>query len=677
MLPKNFQPVLFEYDHQIWQQEPIFSHFTKLKDGCTRHQVDPVLKLISDKIREDPGWHPVIRSWCHLTIYTIPPLDRAISLFLGVLWQWFLCQENPELGETEARVFLKKQCNNILDQELCVRPKASQVVVDLDSDEEDESSDSEETLEKSSLYGDLSTISPTNSTSTSISVNSGSPLISTTTTTSSTSSSTSPSISNETVSFLHLPSTISSIPKEDHAILLQQDFYSLESSEHHEDEPSIVPLITQRVKRPSKLKFTSDEASEKCKDWAKELEAYFLEYKTLEPSELRHVEENTASGLYDILCAICESDTSMELSAEHLAISSHAYQWKSSFGLILQSWTDAKAFVDRPIKPEPLPTKGRLNAKGFLELLDNLDKEGQFIPAVSFPSSVGFLLYQQSFVAACNTWLYASLEKKGHKMDVDPVNLYSNILSYLGRFKEFDHFQSAQLRCILREIDITRKFNQHVHKEAFVQGVQDISKGSKNKLQKSGKGINMPKDTTICEPCTKCSHLPASEQCTWILQVEQRADARDLVGSIVTCAPAADCIPLSSTTQGEKSQDGEVHDLDPHKDLDLRLSMNDVHGNGNVGGVIFHAFKESTFKEMCENHQAVASHPSVQRGKDADALLATISYAAPHIVNALKEETVQHGLNCLGTTSANIFYCFNYLSPQHFDHDATESQLKK
>jgi hypothetical protein len=46
----------------------------------------------------------------------------------------------------------------------------------------------------------------------------------------------------------------------------------------------------------------------------------------------------------------------------------------------------------------------------------NLDKESQFIPAVSFSPSVGFLLDQQSFVAACNTWLYASLEKKGHKV---------------------------------------------------------------------------------------------------------------------------------------------------------------------------------------------------------------------------------------------------------------------
>ncbi|KIK77189.1 hypothetical protein PAXRUDRAFT_391306 [Paxillus rubicundulus Ve08.2h10] len=75
-------------------------------------------------------------------------------------------------------------------------------MVDLDSDEEDECSDSEDALEKSSLHGDFSTINPTKSTS--ISVSSGSPLIPTTsTTTTSTNSSTSPSISDETIFSLY------------------------------------------------------------------------------------------------------------------------------------------------------------------------------------------------------------------------------------------------------------------------------------------------------------------------------------------------------------------------------------------------------------------------------------------------------------------------------------------
>jgi hypothetical protein len=56
MLPRNFQPAFFEHDHELWQLEPIFSHFTSLKDGRTRQHVDPVLKLIGDKIREDLKW---------------------------------------------------------------------------------------------------------------------------------------------------------------------------------------------------------------------------------------------------------------------------------------------------------------------------------------------------------------------------------------------------------------------------------------------------------------------------------------------------------------------------------------------------------------------------------------------------------------------------------------------
>jgi hypothetical protein len=118
-------------------------------------------------------------------------------------------------------------------------------------------------------------------------------------------------------------------------------------------------------------------------------------------------------------------------------------------------------------------------------------------------------------------------------MDVNPVNLYSHITSYLGKHTEFDNFQSTQLRCILRETNFTRKFNQSVQKEAFVWGTQDISEGSKNKPQKSGKGIGIGKNSTIREPCIKCGHLPAFQQCIWILQVEQFADAKYLVGYII------------------------------------------------------------------------------------------------------------------------------------------------
>jgi hypothetical protein len=51
-----------------------------------------------------------------------------------------------------------------------------------------------------------------------------------------------------------------------------------------------------------------------------------------------------------MLCTICAPDTTLELSADHLAASSRKYQWAASFGLNLHQWTDSSAFTNPPPK---------------------------------------------------------------------------------------------------------------------------------------------------------------------------------------------------------------------------------------------------------------------------------------------------------------------------------------
>jgi hypothetical protein len=47
--------------------------------------------------------------------------------------------------------------------------------------------------------------------------------------------------------------------------------------------------------------------------------------------------------------------------------------------------------------------------------------------------------------------------------------------------------------------------------------------------------------------------------------------------------------------------------------------------------------------------------------------------AAPDIAKNIKETSAAAEMNRLGTSGANIFYCSDYLSPQHFDCDASLS----
>ncbi|KAG1719535.1 uncharacterized protein EDB91DRAFT_1089267 [Suillus paluster] len=108
-----------------------------------------------------------------------------------------------------------------------------------------------------------------------------------------------------------------------------------------------------------------------------------------------------------------------------------------------------------------------------------------------------------------------------------------------------------------------------------------------------------------------------------------------------------------------------------------------------VGGVIFNAFNDMTLQEMHDNHKAVVHNPMmgiphtpfsvvtlktifmlyfVIHVHDANAFLQSVKYSAPHVAKDIKEKSAAAEMNHLGTSGANIFYCSNYLSPQHIDY---------
>ncbi|KAG2753406.1 hypothetical protein P692DRAFT_20845883 [Suillus brevipes Sb2] len=658
MLPAKYQPVLHDDDCDLWQKEPIIHNFKSLEETrLSRKQVESMLQDTISAIKEDPTWCALIGSWCQVTIGTIPSLDDASSLFVRVLYERY---RDKDRGDLAAKKMLREGLERILKKE------ASQVLVDMDSDSEDSSSEWED----------------------------------------------SPSI--------------------------------------HLKKPK--PCDVAKPHK-SKLQFTANDAPTKCKEWAEAIQLYFFKYQDLTPTQLQLAEakavdvlvdfrlvgastyqstfwpiEVKKSSLYQLLCTICAPDTTLELSADHLAVSSRKYQWAASFGLILHQWTNLSAFTNPPPKSKSLKTTGgQFLGKLVMEWLDTIDQQGKAIPATSQPSCVGFLLDEAAFV------------------DFDPAKLYHKILSEVVSETKFDPTK-------FQETIISRAFLKRIQSEAFGRGTKIPEQPQRINPPRSVRNSAPPQSESPLPPppfipdpsnptsytrssCDKCSALPPSEHCVLLLDVRRRTDIQDLFGSLVTCAPQDDRIPLNV----KQDQAGDPCYVHPHNDLHLQcmsfrpevyarcqrdiVQMIDVDTGDCVGGVIFNAFNDTTLQELRINHKAVATNPSVQRGEvfqqwaytgkmvpigsrlanggrrgdgyttypllcgesenhiqaifrhacDANALLQSVKYAAPHVAKNIKEKSAAAEMNRLGTSGANIFYCSDYLSPQHFDRDASWS----
>ncbi|KAG1796501.1 hypothetical protein EV424DRAFT_1353125 [Suillus variegatus] len=604
----DLNPNVIPYKN-LSKKEPIKNNFKSLEETrLSRKQVESMLQDTISAIKEDPTWCALIGSWCHVTIGTIPSLDDTSSLFVRVLYERY---RDKDRGDLAAKKMLREELERILKKE---------VLVDMDSDSEDSSSEWED----------------------------------------------SPSI--------HLKQPKPRDVAKPHKLKLLQRVgrgYS-------------VVFFKYQDLTPTQLQLAEAKAVDVLVDFR--LVGASTYQSTFWPIEVKK------SSLYQLLCTICAPDTTLELSADHLAVSSRKYQWAASFGLILHQWTNSSAFTNPPPKSKSLKTTGgRFLGKLFIQWLDSIDKQGRAIPAASQPSCVDF----------------------------DPAKLYRKIMTEVVSDTNFDptQLQSIQLRCIIEETIISKAFLKHIQSEAFGRGT---------------KVPDQPQKNISSEPQRP---LPASEHCVLLLNVKRRTDVKNLFGSLVTCAPQDDRIPLNV----KQDQAGDPHYVHPHDDLHLQcmafrpevyawcqrdiVQMIDVDTGNCVGGVIFNAFNDTTLQELQDNHKAIATNPSVQwsevfqrwaytgkmvpigsrlakggrRGDgyttypllcgdsedhihaifrhahNADALLQSVKFAAPYVAKNIKENSAAAEMNRLGTSGANIFYCSDYLSPQHFDHDASWS----
>jgi hypothetical protein len=159
-----------------------------------------------------------------------------------------------------------------------------------------------------------------------------------------------------------------------------------------------------------------------------------------------------------------------------------------------------------------------------------------------------------------------------HQVDFDPAKLYRKIMTEVVSDTNFNltQLQSIQLRCIIEETIISKAFLKRIQSEAFGRGTKVPDQPQKN-ISSEPQRHNPPRSIRASAPpqsksppppppfipdpskstsytrssCTKCSALPASKHCVLLLNVRRRTDVKNLFGSLVTCAPQDDRIPLN------------------------------------------------------------------------------------------------------------------------------------
>lgn len=156
-----------------------------------------------------------------------------------------------------------------------------------------------------------------------------------------------------------------------------------------------------------------------------------------------------------------------------------------------------------------------------------------------------------------------------HQVDFDPAKLYRKIMTEVVSDAKFDptQLQSIQLRCIIEETIISKAFFKRIQGEAFGRGTKVPDQPSEPQRRNPPRSVRdpappppqsespLPPPPFIPDPsnptsytrssCDKCSALPPSEHCVLLLDVRRRTDIQDLFGSLVTCAPQDDRIPLN------------------------------------------------------------------------------------------------------------------------------------
>ncbi|KAJ7679778.1 hypothetical protein B0H17DRAFT_1333965 [Mycena rosella] len=228
--------------------------------------------------------------------------------------------------------------------------------------------------------------------------------------------------------------------------------------------------------------------------------------------------------------------------------------------------------------------------------------------------------------------------------------------------------------------------------------------------------------------CPNCAHKEDKDCCVVRLSRKRlsAAELAELRGALFTCAPPDDVFQTPQRpSDGRKvisPVDLKHMELEPREDVlrdchrDIRL-IEDEETSKLIGGVLWGAWSKETLEELRTSHKQVARYVKASRRKpksqvvgklvslgsrqpmggmagdgygpyvyqsaadvegvdalfaaarDSDILMETVRGFAPEVVKDIKRRKKEGGLNNMGRTGMNSFYCWEYASPLHEDDD--------
>ncbi|KAJ7481507.1 hypothetical protein FB451DRAFT_1443772 [Mycena latifolia] len=477
------------------------------------------------------------------------------------------------------------------------------------------------------------------------------------------------------------------------------------------------------------LEIVTTQVQRQCSDWNLNLRRFFC----LDSSEplvdvtvtvAAFIDAVKTSGLSDSLEIITDPYTRREVDFPIIQLSDGLYHWREFLGEILHRWTPEKYRCGPPLKEACWGTTV-IPPNTFVGIMC----DPRFIASMtSSAQQVYFLSSLENWIFEFDRWVAPTIRSL-RPANVPNVNTW-NIERLFRDICDMDlhdgQIESASpgwtaIKSVLLQAKEERlhldRVNAHVFRPLAVPAVSTRSDKRKpgrsatritkaailgsplprnikeERLQYDRDPYAKPSDNTI-SVCPTCTHKDEQDRCVRRLHVKRlpEGDLEALRGALLTCAPPEDVLqqpgskpakvvsPVSLNFQELIPRDGALADCGK----DVTLIIDDATSK-LVGGAQFNPWDQSILDELCANHVRPGdgygpyAHQSAQdtegikalfaAGRDSDTLMETVRGFAPQVVREIKKRNKSAGINRMGWTGMNSFYCWEYAAPLHKDDD--------
>ncbi|KAJ6567666.1 hypothetical protein DFH09DRAFT_1314187 [Mycena vulgaris] len=422
---------------------------------------------------------------------------------------------------------------------------------------------------------------------------------------------------------------------------------------------------------PEILEDLKTDANRQCCNWNLNLQRFFSLGESEESVDVKYtgqvfLDAVKKSGLSDSLAIITDPHTRREVNFPAIQLSDGLYHWRDFLGEILHRWT-----------PEQHRSAGPFKRTGW-------GTKPADLPDV-------------------DTWDIQQLYRDLCKLRVDDNLVESTSPSW------------ETVKDILRRAQEERTHLAHVNQHTFHPAGRTGPSNTASRQPQTPRNIKPQMllygeaELAAAAPqCPTCSHKAEQDRCVRTLYVTRRpaSDLKAWTGALLTCAAKDDVLwATQSATQNIISpltlnftelvpRSGALEDC--KRDVTI---LKEEATKKLGGGAQFDPWDSLTLNTLIASHVKVGKYAKTATwkklqvlgalkalgsrsahdaegiealfaaGRDSDTLMETVCAFAPDVVRDIKKRTKAAGINCMGRTGMNSFYCWEYGAPLHRDND--------